>query len=182
MLLHFAFSGKPDVAAALCVPVFSGLDTRRLLRCAALHQGATGRVDHTGRGGVELSKLSSGDAFLVQPVLGHVWSGRAASICGSAPFAVVVCGGRVRGVSILIKVIGAYYIAGVLLFLVFVEQSDVASDDQSNPKAPKAGENAIPYRIFSTGALLLFWRRYSMCFTRGSEAASSTISFCPRLR
>jgi hypothetical protein len=67
-------------------------------------------------------------------------------------FVAGVCG----GVSILIKVIGAYYIAGVLLFLVFVEQSDVASDDQSNPKAPKAGENAIPYRIFSTGALLLF--------------------------
>jgi hypothetical protein len=36
-----------------------------------------------------------------------------------------VCG----GVSILIKVIGAYYIAAVLLFLAFLEQSDWQNDD-----------------------------------------------------
>src|SRR5277367_1124923 len=38
-----------------------------------------------------------------------------------------VCG----GVSILIKVIGAYYIAGMLLFLAFLEQSESQSDSAS---------------------------------------------------
>ncbi|MFZ1919293.1 MAG: hypothetical protein WAU58_17100 [Terriglobales bacterium] len=55
-----------------------------------------------------------------------------------------VCG----GISILIKVIGAYYIAGVLLFLVFVEQGDHESDETK--------ERAIAYRVFSTSSLLLF--------------------------
>jgi len=130
--------------------------TRRLLRCACASPRRYGRVDHTGRGGVELSKLSSGDAFLVQPVLGHVWSGPRCfdmwkrAVCGGCLWR--ACAGRIDPD----QVIGAYYIAGVLLFLVFVEQSDVASDDQSQSESTKAGENAIPYRIFSTGALLLF--------------------------
>jgi hypothetical protein len=67
-----------------------------------------------------------------------------------------VCG----GVSILIKVIGAYYIAGILLFLAFLEQSESHSDHQygnaegqSSKDCPK---NCWPYRLFSVGALLLF--------------------------
>ncbi|MGA7448459.1 MAG: ArnT family glycosyltransferase [Terriglobales bacterium] len=56
------------------------------------------------------------------------------------------------GVSLLIKVIGAYYIAAVLLFLAFLEQSDLQSDHE----AAKAGKRAIPYRVFSASALLLF--------------------------
>lgn len=59
-------------------------------------------------------------------------------------FVAGVCG----GVSILIKVIGAYYIAGVLLFLAFLEQGEHESE--------QTGEHATPYRAFSTGALLLF--------------------------
>ena len=55
-----------------------------------------------------------------------------------------VCG----GVSILIKVIGAYYIAGVLLFLAFHEQSKSEEEESS--------ENGWLYRVFSVGALLLF--------------------------
>lgn len=55
-----------------------------------------------------------------------------------------VCG----GVSILIKVIGAYYVAGVLLSLAFVEQQDHESDEATGP--------TIAYRIFSASALLLF--------------------------
>jgi hypothetical protein len=55
-----------------------------------------------------------------------------------------VCG----GVSILIKVIGAYYIAGALLFLAFLEQSE-SSEGES-------GKSSWPYRVFSGGALLLF--------------------------
>jgi hypothetical protein len=70
-------------------------------------------------------------------------------------FVAGVCG----GVSILIKVIGAYYIAGVLLFLVFLEQSEAGIEevdserdrDEANTKNP-----AISYRIFSVGSLLLF--------------------------
>jgi len=58
-------------------------------------------------------------------------------------FVAGICG----GISILIKVIGAYYIAGVLLFLALVEQ------DEHEPDEPG---RAIPYRLFSTGALLLF--------------------------
>jgi hypothetical protein len=65
-------------------------------------------------------------------------------------FAAGLCG----GVSILIKVIGAYYIAGGLLFLAFLEQSDQRDGHESaNAKAKK---NSAPYRVFSGGALLLF--------------------------
>jgi hypothetical protein len=63
-------------------------------------------------------------------------------------FVAGLCG----GVSILIKVIGAYYIAGVLLFLAFLEQSDEQSDHES----AETGKSAVPYRVFSASALLLF--------------------------
>jgi hypothetical protein len=59
-------------------------------------------------------------------------------------FAAGICG----GISILIKVIGAYYIAGVLLFLVFVEQGDVEANETQ--------KRAILYRIFSASSLLIF--------------------------
>jgi hypothetical protein len=59
-------------------------------------------------------------------------------------FVAGVCG----GLSILIKVIGAYYIAGVLLFLAFLEQSESAEGG--------SWRNSWPYRGFSGGALLLF--------------------------
>lgn len=66
-----------------------------------------------------------------------------------------VCG----GVSILIKVIGAYYIAGVLLFLAFLEQSDAQSDGRSGEQSAGTAQwqgNTVPYRLFSVSALLLF--------------------------
>ncbi|HUB01381.1 MAG TPA: hypothetical protein VL983_01800 [Terriglobales bacterium] len=59
-------------------------------------------------------------------------------------FAAGVCG----GISLLIKVIGAYYIAGVLLFLVFLEQGD------HDPRDSR--DQGLAYRLFSTGALLVF--------------------------
>jgi hypothetical protein len=74
-----------------------------------------------------------------------------------------VCG----GISILIKVIGAYYIAGALLFLAFLEQSDVSDDVASNrlsnseknaqnDQAAASRRSALPYRVFSASALLTF--------------------------
>jgi Dolichyl-phosphate-mannose-protein mannosyltransferase len=70
-----------------------------------------------------------------------------------------VCGGA----SILMKVIGAYYIAGVLLFLAFLEQSESSEEsseeslnDSSTQPAPASSSNGWPYRIFSALALLLF--------------------------
>jgi hypothetical protein len=63
-------------------------------------------------------------------------------------FVAGVCG----GVSILIKVIGAYYIAGVLLFLAFLEQSESANKSGEG----ESSKNSWPYRVFSVGALLLF--------------------------
>ncbi len=63
-------------------------------------------------------------------------------------FAAGVCG----GVSILIKVIGAYYIAGVLLFLAFREQSE----NQSGSGDEASAKQSLTYRVFSVGALLLF--------------------------
>lgn len=59
-------------------------------------------------------------------------------------FVAGVCGGA----SILIKVIGAYYVAGVLLFLTFLEQSDERDEE--------TGRNGWVYRGFSVSALLVF--------------------------
>jgi len=63
-------------------------------------------------------------------------------------FVAGVCG----GVSILIKVIGAYYIAAVLLALAFFEQSENTGGNLEE----KVSES-WPYRIFSASALLLFF-------------------------
>ena len=68
-----------------------------------------------------------------------------------------VCG----GVSILIKVIGAYYIAGALLFLAFLEQSESSEGESSKESSKESTEgessrSSWPYRVFSAGALLLF--------------------------
>jgi hypothetical protein len=74
-------------------------------------------------------------------------------------FVAGVCG----GLSILIKIIGAYYIAGALLFLAFLEQSDLRKDEAGDGeqraeqrKSAETGEHAVPYRLFSASALLLF--------------------------
>ena len=67
-------------------------------------------------------------------------------------FVAGVCGGA----SILMKVIGAYYIAGVLLFLAFLEQSE-SSEASSKPHGTEtSATNGWPYRVFSVLALLLF--------------------------
>ena len=72
----------------------------------------------------------------------------------------LVIAGACGGVSILIKVIGAYYIAGILLFLAFLEQSESHSDSRQGNvegQGPKDGlKNCWLYRLFSIGALLLF--------------------------
>jgi len=59
-------------------------------------------------------------------------------------FVAGLCG----GVSLLVKVIGAYYIAGVFLFLAFLEQSESVEEEQS--------KNSWLYRAFSVAALLAF--------------------------
>jgi hypothetical protein len=72
----------------------------------------------------------------------------------------LVIAGACGGVSILIKVIGAYYIAGMLLFLAFLEQSESHSDSRhrnSEQQSPNdCPNNCWLYRLFSVGALLLF--------------------------
>jgi len=63
------------------------------------------------------------------------------------------------GVSILIKVIGAYYIAGALLFLAFLEQSDTQSKmqiDEPCENSAQPGKRAGLYHLFVATALLLF--------------------------
>jgi hypothetical protein len=67
-------------------------------------------------------------------------------------FVAGVCG----GVSILIKVIGAYYIAGALLFLAFLEQSESQSESESECAEGESSKNCWLYRGFSVGAMLLF--------------------------
>jgi hypothetical protein len=59
-------------------------------------------------------------------------------------FVAGVCGGA----SLLIKIIGAYYIAGALLFFAFLEQSENADTEERG--------NSWPFRAFSVGSLLLF--------------------------
>lgn len=61
--------------------------------------------------------------------------------------------GLCGGVSILIKVIGFYYVAGVLLFLAFLEQSD---NEQHGAEKNEAKKSGWVYRVFSAGALLAF--------------------------
>ena len=56
--------------------------------------------------------------------------------------------GMCGGFSILVKLIGAYYIAGALLFLAFLEQTDNEAGD--GPKKCRS------YQLFSLGALMLF--------------------------
>jgi Dolichyl-phosphate-mannose-protein mannosyltransferase len=63
-----------------------------------------------------------------------------------------VCG----GISILIKVIGAYYIAGILLFLAFFEQSESHSDSHEQSAEGQDAKTSWLYRLFNVGALLLF--------------------------
>lgn len=75
-------------------------------------------------------------------------------------FVAGVCG----GLSILVKVIGAYYVAGVLLFLAFLEQSDsqgetqIQSDEKTGSltSPPDRSKSSWLYRVFSVGTLLLF--------------------------
>jgi len=67
-------------------------------------------------------------------------------------FVAGVCG----GVSILIKVIGAYYIAGVLLSLAFLEQSESSPESSEKSSEAESSRNSWPYRVFSVSALLLF--------------------------
>ena len=64
--------------------------------------------------------------------------------------------GMCGGASVLIKVIGAYYIAGALLFLAFLEQSESAREVPAGSDEALLGSNTWVYRIFSLGALLLF--------------------------
>jgi len=59
-------------------------------------------------------------------------------------------------VSILIKVIGAYYVAGALLFLAFLEQSESAGESAGESGEGESSKSSWPYRVFSVGALLLF--------------------------
>jgi hypothetical protein len=67
-----------------------------------------------------------------------------------------VCG----GVSILIKVIGAYFVAGALLFRAFLEQSEStgegAGESTGEACEGEASKSSWPYRVFSVSALLLF--------------------------
>jgi hypothetical protein len=67
-------------------------------------------------------------------------------------FVAGVCG----GVSILIKIIGAYYIAGVLLFLAFLEQSENSESSSQESAGKERSKTSWTYRGFSAGALLLF--------------------------
>ena len=64
--------------------------------------------------------------------------------------------GLFGGVSILIKVIGAYYIAGTLLFLAFIEQSEHSETSSEKNKETERSDHSWVYRIFSVSALLLF--------------------------
>ena len=63
-----------------------------------------------------------------------------------------VCGGA----SILIKVIGAYYVAGALLFFAFLEQSESSEKSSGKSAEEESSRNSWTYRLFSVSALLLF--------------------------
>lgn len=67
-------------------------------------------------------------------------------------FVAGVCG----GISVLVKVIGAYYIAGALLFFAYLEQSDVMGRVKNEGPAVRCAENSWAYRWFNTSSLLLF--------------------------
>ena len=64
--------------------------------------------------------------------------------------------GMCGGASILIKIIGAYYVAGALLFLAFLEQSESATNAPARSSDDKLANDSWIYRVFSAGALFLF--------------------------
>lgn len=87
---------KSDFAPHLRVSVFSGLAPSCLVRCATFYFCACSGSDHTAGGRVELSELSGGDAFLVQPVFRDVWGGDFAALLGSTHPAMAVCSRSMR--------------------------------------------------------------------------------------
>jgi 4-amino-4-deoxy-L-arabinose transferase-like glycosyltransferase len=62
----------------------------------------------------------------------------------------LVAAGVAGGLSFLVKVVGLYYVAGVLLYLVF--QAHALARDDAGPTAPRAGA----YGAFVTAALIVF--------------------------
>lgn len=64
--------------------------------------------------------------------------------------------GMCGGASILIKIIGAYYVAGALLFFAFLEQSESAQVSPAQSSEAEPVSNSWIYRVFNVGALLLF--------------------------
>lgn len=62
----------------------------------------------------------------------------------------LVAAGLAGGLSFLVKVVGLYYVAGALLFLVF--QTHAESRAASEPDTPRGGG----YAVFVTGALTMF--------------------------
>ncbi len=62
----------------------------------------------------------------------------------------LVAAGVAGGLSFLVKVVGLYYVAGVLLFLVF--RAHALSRDDAGPDAPRGDA----YAVFVTAALMIF--------------------------
>ena len=62
----------------------------------------------------------------------------------------LVAAGVAAGLSLLVKVVGLYFVAGVLLFLVF------QAHEQSRAAAGPAARRGVAYSVFTTVALLMF--------------------------
>lgn len=63
----------------------------------------------------------------------------------------LVLAGVAGGLSVLVKVVGLYYVAGALLFLVFQ-----AREEAAGAATPADARHPVAYRLFVTGTVLLF--------------------------
>ena len=76
----------------------------------------------------------------------------------------LVAAGVAGGLSFLVKVIGLYYVAGVLLFLVF--RAHALSRDDAGPDAPRGDA----YAVFVTAALMIFVAALGLLVSRQLHA------------
>ncbi len=113
--------------------------------------------------------LSRSGGILVQPVLCHLWDGGAVSLYRRPPAVWISLAGISAGASFLFKIAGLYFLAAMILFLVF--------DGQSAEPVPE-GESGSGWAYFALIALALCGLDCMLwCLIRSRASAASVYNF-----